>query len=798
MENANLEMLEFNKVLEILSHYSAFSASKELIMHLKPSVHADVIILKLKQSSESRHLLALRPNFSIGQVSDIRDMVRLAAKGKVLEAMNLVQVKEMLAASRNVRNSLKRLGGEIPELWNIAGGIVDFHDIENEIEKCINVNGEILDTASVKLGSLRYQLQEAREHLNRKLEAILKSRNIQRFIQEGYITERNSRYVIPIKAEFKRDMGGIVHDISNTGNTVFIEPLETVEMGNELRQIDIEVKQEIERILLYLSGIIGDKEFEICTNVEILAELDLNLAKAKYAEHFKAIEPIISYPDNISDKAGILGKERVLHLVDARHPLLRGEPVPLTVELGKDFNILVITGPNAGGKTVSLKTVGLLALMAQAGIPIPVSEGSILPVFKGVFADIGDQQSIEQTLSTFSWHIGNIVSILDKSNGESLVLLDELGISTDPEEGAALARAILLDFLARGTLVVATTHYNELKAFAHVTPGMQNASLNFDPDTLMPTYTLSLGIPGRSNAISVASRLGLPVGVIEQAKTMLRQSSREIELLLSDLLEDKQRYEIGLKELEKDRKQLNNLKVKLKENEARIIEKEHTLLNEVSDTLMREIASLQREIREAEAELRRARKAENIRKAREISLKIQGQIEVNEARVRAISEVDVQKAVAVVNLGDIVRVRNRNIEGMLISIDEKNKMVEIKVGNANVKVGLDEIEGVVASQKEAIRRYPELKKRRTTLIASTMELDLRGKRADAVETILDRFLNDAFLSSLRQVRVIHGYASGTLRQVVRKLLSHHSLVDSYEAGGKDEGGDGVTLVKMKI
>ncbi len=798
MEDATLDMLEFNKVLEIISNFCDFSISRDLSINLKPSTIKEEVRLRLKQSSEARRLLSLRPNFSIGSVSDIRENVHLAARDKALEAVALLQVRETLSASRNVRNSLKRLVNEIPEIWEIAGRLTDFHDIEEEIGKCISVTAEVLDTASDKLGYLRHQLRETREHLNLKLESILKSRSAQKFIQEAYITERDSRYVIPIKAEFNKEIRGIVHDISNTGNTLFIEPLETVEMGNELRQIDIAVKQEIDRILLYLSRMVGEREVEICANVEILAEIDFNLAKAKYAEQVKAVEPVISYGDDMQDDAGSRGSDRILRLINARHPLLKGVPVPLTVELGKNFKILVITGPNAGGKTVALKTIGLLALMAQAGIPIPASEGSIMPVFKGVFADIGDQQSIEQTLSTFSWHISNIVSMLDRSTAESLILLDELGISTDPEEGAALARAILLDFLARGSLVVATTHYNELKAFAHVTPGMQNASLNFDTETLMPTYILSLGIPGRSNAISAASRLGLPVRIIEQAKTMLSRSSREIELLLADLLEEKHRYENLLAEMAQDRQKLNDLKIKLEQDESRIAQKEHSLMNEINDTLMREMASLQREIRQVEADLRRTRKAENIKKAKEIGLKIQERIGAGEAIIRAEIGEDIQSAVTMVSPGDIVRVHNRNIEGVLISVDEKNGLAEIKVGNKNMKVRLDEIAGAVISQREALGRYPEIKKRRSASSISTMELDLRGKRADAVEAVLDRFLNDAFLSSLNQVRVIHGYATGTIRQVVRDLLSCHPLVDSCRAGGKDEGGDGVTLVKMKI
>ena len=402
----------------------------------------------------------------------------------------------------------RRFPRSSPSLWDIADRIVELPALENEIGRCITPTGEIMDSASAKLGELRHRLKETRQQLLDRLEAIMRSPRGRRFIQASFVAEREGRYVIPVKSESRKEIRGIVHDISNTGATVFVEPWTTVEMGNEMRELTIEETREVERILLELSTEIGAHEAEISQDVELLAELDLILAKARFAGKFKAAEPHIA-------------TDGVLRLDNARHPLLKGKAVPLSMEIGQDYSILVITGPNTGGKTVALKTIGLLTLMAQAGMPIPASEESSIPIFDGVFSDIGDEQSIEQTLSTFSSHMGNIVRIIGASTEKSLVLLDELGTSTDPNEGAALARAILLHFLSRKTIAVATTHYSDLKIFAHTTPGLRNASLDFNPVTLAPTYHLTMGIPGGSNALAIASQLGLPPEIVSKAREML-------------------------------------------------------------------------------------------------------------------------------------------------------------------------------------------------------------------------------------------------------------------------------------
>ncbi len=792
MDNSSLVMLEFPKIREILAGFTSFSASRELAVSLQPSSNFELVSLLLKQSGEARHLLSLKPGFSIGGATDIREAVRMAAKDKVLDPKMLIEVRETLAAIRVLRNNLKRLSSELPALWDIAGQIVEKPKIEDEIGRCITAAGEIADSASAKLASLRQQLKDARQRLYEKLEAMLKSKSRQKFIQEEpFITEREGRYVIPVKAEFRKEIKGIVHDISNTGATVFVEPWETVELGNELRQAVIEEKQEMERILTSLSAQVAADEVDICRNVELLAEIDLALAKARYAEKVNGTEPIIINQNGENDQSV---KSAVLKLVKARHPLLRGKVVPLNVEIGRDFSILIITGPNTGGKTVAIKTIGLLTLMAQAGIPIPASDESYIPIFDGIFADIGDQQSIEETLSTFSWHIGNIVRIIHNSTQNSLVLLDELGISTDPGEGSALARAILLHFLARGTMTVATTHYSDLKAFAHTTSGMQNASLDFDTVTLAPTYHLTIGTPGRSNALSIASQLGLAQEIIASAKEMLSQGSQEMDSLLSDLVRERQKLEVLNSEMEEDRDKVENLKNHLEQESQRLKEQERTILQEVKDRLLNDAASLQKLIRDAESELRKAKKRESIERAKKSLEEVHHQM-ANPAWQAKVSPSGGILESRSISVGDRVRLIDRNLEGTVLVLVDNGSQLEVQVGNFKLRVGIEEIEKTGAPADDNSYGLSLVKKRQSRKLHS-LELDLRGKRADEVYGLLDRYLNDAFLSRLSQVRIIHGYATGTVRQVVREMLASHPLVKSFQPGGKDEGGDGVTIVQL--
>ncbi len=786
MDNKSLEMLEFSKVREILAGFTSFPISHELAMNLEPSTEIEEVSNSLKQSAEARYILSLIPNFSVGTVVDIRKALAMAEKEKTLDPQTLLHVRATVAAGNNLRTSLNRMSSEVPSLWGIAKNIVALPDVVHEIDRCIDDSGEVLDLASPNLANLRYQLKDTRNQLLNRLENMVKALSSQNLLQDTIITERGGRYVVPVKTEMQHAVQGIIHDVSNTGATVFIEPWSIVELGNKLRQMALEEEREVNRILTELSAEVGSNGTEIQNNMVISAEIDLVMAKARYAKDANACEPCISPAGSNSRYS--------LKLINARHPLIKKKVVPLTVEIGQDFSSLVITGPNTGGKTVALKTIGLMALMTQSGIPIPASEDSCLPVFDGVFADIGDEQSIEQTLSTFSWHMGNIIRIIRISTSRSLVLLDELGGSTDPAEGAALARAILKYFLTKRAISVATTHYGELKVFAHSTPEMQNASLAFDPVTLTPTYHLTLGIPGGSNALAIASQLGLSFEIIDSAREMLPKGSQEMEQLLADLTNEKQEARTLRETLEGEKAEIAVLRDQLKNELQDLQEQNQQVLKDARESITKEAAKLHKQIREAESDLKKLKSRESIEQAkRELSV-VNEQLSAQNWQAEK-DKGDGDATIENVTEGDYVRVIDTNVKGTILSISDKNNQVEIQAGRTRIKVDLADIEKVDTPEDKSPQRSFEMTRSQEQKRRS-IELDLRGKRAEEVEPELDLYLNDASLAGFNEVRIIHGYGTGTVRQIVREMLASYPLVKSFRSGEWDEGGDGVTFVKL--
>jgi DNA mismatch repair protein MutS2 len=783
MDDKSLEMLEFPRIREILAGYTSFSGSRALVAALEPQTDYDKISLLLQQTAEARQLLALDRSFAIGNVTDIRDKAKLAALEGILDPLSLLEVQQTLAALHELCRYLKSIATDFPLLWNIAGGIVELRQIEKDIAACLDPAGEVLDTASPALAAIRQQLRETRGQILERLEGIIRSPRGGRILQEDIITEREGRYVILVKVENRHDIKGIVHDISNTGATVFMEPTATVGLGNALRELVIEERREMERVLRLLSAEVGAHSDDIVRSIELVAELDLIVAKARYAGRINAVEPEIIGPGN-SLKDG-----SYIKLVEARHPLLGDKAVPFSLELGRDFSGLVITGPNTGGKTVTLKTIGLLSVMAQAGMPIPATAASRLPLFDGVFADIGDEQSIEQTLSTFSWHMGNIVRIIRSATGRSLVLLDELGTSTDPAEGSALARAILRYFLARGTLTVATTHYSDLKAFAHATGGLENASLEFDPATLAPTYRLTVGLPGGSNAMATAARLGLPEEIIRDARGMLTGGSQELENLLANLMAEKQKIASLQKELAAERDDFARRNAALDGELQRLKTEERRAIQEARDAIVREAAGLHKDIREAAAGLRRMKTAAGIEKARKSLAKVREQLEKDtwQPKVTGTPEADT----GTIKVGDTVRVREAGLTATVLAISEDTGEIEVQSGRTKMRLGLDSVVKATAPPEAAPTAGI-----RPVARAVPRELDLRGKRADEVEPMLDAYLNDAVRADLPEVRIIHGIATGTVRNMVRELLAAHPLVKSFRPGERHEGGDGATVVRL--
>jgi len=778
-------MLEFPRVRERLANYTSFTAGRELALALQPTADADHVQLLLKQSAEARRMLSVRPDFHIGEAHDVREDAARAGKGVSLDPLTLLRVQKTLAACRVTRSGLQRLSNDLPALWGIVQDITVLPELEGEIGKCFSPAGEVLDSASPHLADVRWRLKDTRRQLQDTLTSIVKSKRGQDLLQEQLITERNGRYVLPVKVEAKRELKGIVHDVSNTGATVFIEPMETIESGNELRQLEVEERQEIERILAALSASVGAAAEDIGLNIGILARLDLALAKALYAEKTRAIEPEI-----------VAGSgSRFLRLVNARHPLLRGEAVPLNVEIGRDFSVLIISGPNAGGKTVALKTIGLLVLMAQAGLPVPCSDGTRVPIYDEVFADIGDEQSIEQTLSTFSAHISNLARIVKRSTPCSLVLLDELGISTDPGEGAALAQATLMHFVEKGTAVVVTTHYSELKAYAHLNKGLRNASLDFDPVSLMPTYHLSVGIPGGSNALNIAARFGLPEQIVGHARSIMSRGSQEVEAMMVDLAAERKRLAEAQQTIEQEKARASDLSAALEGEITRIRGKEREMVREIQDNLNSEIAGLYRAIREAENELKRQRKKESLERARKALENITEQADQRSAQLNErLAEISGDQAGAEsIAVGDSVRLRDMDTVATVISVDVGQGRLEAQVGDIKLILRLDGVEKLDAPGPGVEQR---VEARPKTIRTAPPELDLRGQRAEMVESALDAYLNDAFMSQLPEVRIIHGYGTGAVRGVVREALAEHALVKSFRPGGQGEGGDGVTIAVL--
>ncbi len=780
MDDKSLEMLEFPKIREILAGFTSFSASRELAHGLTPLRDHERISLLLKQTKEARQLLNLDRGFSMGGMRDVREKTRLASLEGMLDPASLLEIQQTLAALHELRRYLKSIAEDFPLLWAIAGGIAELRQLEKDIGNCLGPDGEVMDTASSALSGIRQQLRETRAQIQERLEGIINSPRGQRIVQEDLVTEREGRYVILVKTESRHEIKGIVHDISNTGATVFMEPTVTVGLGNAMRELVIEERREIERILQALSVEVGASSDEITRNIELAAELDLVLAKARYAKRIRAVEPEIIEPTD---------NNQSLKLVEARHPLLGDNAVPFSLEIGRAFSILVITGPNTGGKTVTLKTLGLLSLMAQSGMPIPASGESRIPIFEGIFADIGDEQSIEQTLSSFSWHMGNVVRIIRGATGKSLVLLDELGTSTDPAEGSALARAILRYFLVRGTLGVATTHYSDLKAFAYATEGMENASLEFDPVTLTPTYRLTVGLPGGSNAMATAARLGIPEEIINDATSMLSGTSRELENLLSNLMAEKQKVKSLQFELKAEKDDYTKRNAELNKELQRVKTEERQAIREARDTIVRETAELHREIRQAAAELRKQKSREGIEQAKRTLAGVRKRLESEAWQLKA-GEAE-EQGDQTIKAGDTVRVREVGLTATVLSISEEAREIEVQAGRSKMTLGLDSVEKItpmeinlpLAGVQPVMRRAP-------------LELDLRGRRADEVEPALDSYLNDAAQSNLSEVRVIHGIATGTVRSIVREFLARHPLVKSFRSGERGEGGDGATVVRL--
>ncbi|HZT96051.1 MAG TPA: endonuclease MutS2 [Chloroflexota bacterium] len=780
ISDRTLHTLEFDKIVERLAGYAGFSAGRELLLALRPATEMDIAQRLVHQVTEARALLDSRPGVTIGGSRDVRAAAKRAALGGVLRGEELLSIAGTLEAVRELKSAIGRAEVDIPWIRSVAASLDAFPDVAARINRSLDSEGQVLDSASSKLRSLRNEIKTAHGRILDKLNSMVTSPDYRSALQEPIVTMRNGRYVVPVRSDGRSKVPGIVHDQSATGQTSFVEPLAVTELNNRWAELQMAEQREIERILEELSRHVGGVGDGIVGNVDALAELDATFAKAKYAQAIQAVPPLLNRDGRIS-------------LLKARHPLLTGDVVPISVTLGRDFSILVITGPNTGGKTVTLKTVGLLTLMGQAGLHLPCEAGSEAALFDSIWADIGDEQSIEQSLSTFSSHMRNIVDILQATDDRSLVLLDELGAGTDPAEGSGLARAIIRELLDRKCRAVITTHYSELKAFAYDQPGVENASVEFDVATLSPTYRLIIGVPGRSQAMAIAKRLGLRADIIERARSYLSRGGVRVEKLLSQIQHERQAIGKLYKRAQEVNEDLAKIRDRLQQ-ETEVTRRERTeVLKEARAEAAESLRAFRARLEELEAEAGRGGQmrgqSPSIRAVRERAEAARRDIlpTVEQIQETAPRRPEVQGRIEV---GDEVRIKSLEQVGSVTSTADDS--LEIQVGNFKMRRPRADVELLAKSsmgQQGVVRLTGAVP-------APSLEIDIRGRRPSEVEPELERYINDGYMSGLDTLRVIHGHGTGALRRAIREQLETHPLVSGLGPASKDQGGDGVTVVTL--
>ncbi len=792
MEDRYLATLEYVKITHQLAAHTAFSAGRALALALRPSADPEEVRLRLQETTEAKALLSKRSDVSVGGARDVRPLMRRAALEAMLQPTELLEIRVTLLSARNLRSVLLRLEAEYPLLAARAEGLEPLPEVIEAIGSCLDDEGRVLDTASPALARIRHEVAVAHDRLLERLRRIVSAGRNAPYLQEPIVTERNGRYVIPVKTEYKGRIQGIVHDQSSSGATLFIEPLETVELNNHWHELQLQERHEVERILSELTALVGQEAKTITRNVEILAELDLALAKGQYSFELHAVPAELTpaaWP-LAPDDAELPPGRQPLHLIKARHPLLPRETVvPIDVYLGGTKTVLVITGPNTGGKTVSLKTVGLLAAMSQAGLHIPAADGSRLPVFTGIYADIGDEQSIEQSLSTFSSHMTRIIAILRQADQGALVLLDELGAGTDPVEGSTLAQALIDTLLAKGCLTICSSHYSQLKLYAFSTPRVENASVEFDVETLAPTYVLTIGLPGRSNALAIAQRLGLDDAIVAQARAMLSAEDLQADALLARVRAASEAAERAQSEAEMGRTRSRALEAELRTRLREVEETRQEIIDAARSQARRELALVRSELRRLRSSLPLEAPAAQAASAALEAIEALGEAVQPLAPVEA----PLPPPDETPRVGDTVYVSSLGQTGELVNVDGQE--AEVRVGSFRLRTRMSGLE--LHARAEPAATGVEGRGVRVPDVASPgMELDLRGRRAEEVAPVLDQYLDSAYLARLPWVRIIHGKGMGVLKQVVREFLAEHPLVQSYRPGDASEGGEGVTAVRL--
>ena len=789
MEEKSLSTLEYTKILKSLSECAKNDDAKTMAEELKPSSDFREVERALAETDAAVTMSLKFGSPEILRVEPVDGAIKRLDVGGALSAAELLNVARLLKCIRNLKRYTKEQTGVLEEYFS---ELVSAKPIEDEINRAIVSEDEIADAASPALANVRRKMKNAGAKIKDSLDSMVRSGHYQKFLMDNIVTMRNNRYVVPVKAEHRSEVPGIVHDMSASGSTVFIEPSSVVNANNELHELEIKEKAEIEKVLYELSNKVAEISEQVKYNYETLILIDFIFAKAKLALDMKAVCPKLNTDGKIK-------------IVKGRHPLIdKSKIVPIDVRLGDDFDVLVVTGPNTGGKTVVLKTIGLFCIMTQAGLHIPANDESEMPVFDDIFADIGDEQSIEQSLSTFSSHMKNIVHIVENAGPNSLVLFDELGAGTDPVEGAALATAIIESIRLIGAKIVATTHYSELKLYALSTDGIENASCEFDVETLSPTYKLLIGVPGKSNAFAISKKLGLPDSIIERSKEKLSDENIKFEDVLGSIEENRVSAQKAREEQERMRREIEQLKDELQREREKIDKKKDKIYDnarakaekiikqaqEDTERMLEEIKQLQKEKRNKEA----VRAMEEVRK--ELKLKEKSNVRPKNRRSGGVkSNVNLNT----LKLGSNVLIIDLNDKGTVLSINEDNQTAVIQVGIMKITAKISNL--VVLEDEKGSKPESYVAPKRSTGINTAMsgktEVDLRGMTIGEAELEVDKFLDESVLSGLSEVSLIHGKGTGALRAGIHEYLRHHPHVRKYRLGRFGEGDIGVTIVELK-
>jgi mutS2 protein len=793
MNQKALETLEYKKIIAQLKREMGSAASAKLADELTPLTSEKIIKEELRSTTEAVDLIVRKGPLPTGGLYDIREALLLAKKGGSLTMRQLLEVQNVLGISSEVVAFMH--DDALPELKYIGEMvdlIVEFTALEKEISRCILTEDEMADNASPKLKDIRRNIHQQNQAIKNKLSRIITSSSNKTYLQDTIVTMRDGRYVIPVKQEYRSFFPGMVHDQSKGGATLFIEPQGVVELNNKLRELEVEEQLEIARILAELSSRVAEHYREIRSNLELLTKLDFIMAKGKLSCKMHASEPKID-------------ADGELRLISARHPLIEyKKAVPVDIRIGGDYRTLIITGPNTGGKTVSLKTAGLLVMMAQSGLHIPASHASTLPIFGEVFADIGDEQSIEQSLSTFSSHMKNIVSIIDKASYDSLVLVDELGAGTDPTEGAALAIAILERFYDSGALTMATTHYNELKKYALATSGVENAAMEFDVETLTPTYRLLIGVPGKSNAFEISKKLGLSESVIERASEHIKHGDMEFENVISSIEDDKRKAAADRLDAESMRAEIEERLKKLEEKEQAISEKRADIIAEAKREARELLRETKSAVKDVQKDLRRLQKS-----GAHTNLNT-GALEKSRRKINEAEDLVSEKVVKQVNsepvsadtlkIGDRVKLLTIGQNGTILSLPDEKGNLMINIGALKVKARLQDLmlinEGKDRKpQAKSSSKYGSLLRSKSSSVSAS--INVMGKNLEDALADVEKYLDDVYMAGLDMVSIIHGRGGGILKDGIRQMLKRKKYVDSYGAASYNDGGEGVTVVRMK-